>query len=195
MEPCLLIASSVASGEPCHVRIHHPRPGDAAAEVSLPPRWAVRAAHASALSATVGFIPLHAIWALGIPLWADSQEFREWYAVGGGPYLFVLSGLALLAGILALSLVRPWGLVFPSWTPLLAGRRVPRRTLTATAFAVSAFLLLYTVWAAAQTINDFNDDGVFSPWIVVYGIPQFLVWGIGLSIAAHSYRHRTSPDH
>ncbi|MEU3991953.1 hypothetical protein AB0F24_26965 [Streptomyces platensis] len=47
--------------------------------------------------------------------------------------------------------------------------RVPRRTLTATAFAVSAFLLLYTVWAAAQTINDFNGDGVFSPWIVVSG--------------------------
>ncbi|MBL1091681.1 MULTISPECIES: hypothetical protein [Streptomyces] len=160
-------------------------------EVPPPPRWAVRAAYASALSATVGFIPLHAVWALGIPLWADENRFREWYAGGGGPYLFVLSGLALLAGILALSLVRPWGVVFPSWTPFLAGRRVPRRTLAATAFTVSAFLLLYTVWAAAQTIKDFNDEGIFSPWIVVYGIPQFLVWGIGLSLAAGSYRRRT----
>ncbi|MFD7666804.1 hypothetical protein [Streptomyces sp. NPDC059788] len=172
-----------------------PRPGNAVAEVAPPPRWAVRAAVASALSATVGFIPVHAIWALGIPLWADERKFREWYEVGGGPYLLVLSGLALLAGILALSLVRPWGLVFPRRTPFLAGRRVPRRTPAATAFAVSAFLLLYTLWAAAQTIGDFHDDGVFSPWIVVYGIPQFLVWGIGLFVAAHSYRHRTSPGH
>ncbi len=91
-----------------------------------------------------------------------------------------------------MSLVRPWGLTFPNWSLFLAGRSVPRRTLTGTAFAVSAFLLGYTVWAAARTISDFDNDGIFSPWIVVYGIPQFLVWGIGLSIAAHSYHHRTS---
>ncbi|GAB7035572.1 hypothetical protein AB0G35_26205 [Streptomyces sp. NPDC021749] len=169
-----------------------PRPGSAVAEVPPPPRWAVRAAYASALSATVGFIPIHAVWALGIPLWADKDTFREWYALGGGPYLFVLSGLALLAGILALSLVRPRGLVFPSWTPFLATCRVPRRTPAATAFTVSAFLLLYTAWAAARTLEDFNEDGIFSRWIVVYGVPQFLVWGIGLAIAAVSYRRRTS---
>ena len=38
------------------------------------PRWAMRAAYASALSATIGFIPLHAVWALGIPLWADEGK-------------------------------------------------------------------------------------------------------------------------
>jgi hypothetical protein len=165
------------------------------------PRWAVRAAWASALSATIGFIPLHAVWALGIPLWADEDKFRDWYADGGGPYLFVLCGQAVMAGVLALSLVRPWGLVFPGWTPLLAGRRVPRRTLTTTAFAVSAFLLLYTVWAAVLSVIQVNDEdlresgAIFSPWIVVYGIPQFLVWGIGLFLAAASYRARTSPKH
>ncbi|MFB6504380.1 hypothetical protein ACFYXP_29740 [Streptomyces sp. NPDC002466] len=172
-----------------------PRSEGTVAEVPPPPRWAVRAAHASALSATVGFIPLHAVWALGIPLWADERAFQEWYEAGGGPYLFVLSGMALLAGILAVSLVRPWGLVFPGRTPFLAGRRVPRRTLTATAYAVSVFLLLYTAWAAVQLFRTFDDEGVFSPWIVVYGIPQFLVWGIGLYMAGHSYRHRTAPGH
>ncbi|MFI6327279.1 hypothetical protein ACIBBG_03170 [Micromonospora chersina] len=156
------------------------------------PRWAVRAAYASALSATVGFIPLHAAWAAGIPLWADEARFRDWYAQGGGTYLLVLSGLAALAGLLTLSLVRPWGLVFPRWVPLLARRKVPRRTLVTTAFAVAAFLLLYTVWAAWQVAGDFTDDGIFSPWIVVYGIPQFLVWSIGLFLAAWSYRARTT---
>ncbi|MEU5157433.1 hypothetical protein [Glycomyces sp. NPDC021274] len=157
------------------------------------PRWAVRAAWASALSSTVGFIPIHAVWAAGIPLWADPDKFKDWYVEGGGPYLFVLSGLATLAGILALSLIRPWGQIFPRWVPLLAGRKVPRRTLSGTAFAVSVFLLGYTGWAAWLTAADFTDEGIFSPWIVVYGIPQFLVWGIGLFMAAWSYRARTAP--
>ncbi|MER0443479.1 hypothetical protein ABR738_02660 [Streptomyces sp. Edi4] len=164
----------------------------AGTDISPPPQRAVRAAYASALSATVGFIPLHAVWALGIPLWADKDKFRDWYAEGGGPYLLVLSGLALLGGVLALSLVRSWGLVFPRWVPLMAGRRVPPRMLAGTAFAVSVFLLLYTVWAAIQTVVQWNDDSVFSSWITIYGIPQFLVWAIGLLIAARSYRRRTT---
>lgn len=170
-------------------------PESSATGIPLPSRWAARAAYASALSATLGFIPLHSVWALGIPLWVDENKFHDWYLVGGGPYLFVLSGLAVLAGVLALSLVRPWGLVFPRWVPLVAGQRVPPRTLAATAFTVAAFLLLYTVWAAIQTVIEWNDPGIFSRWIVVYGIPQFLVWGIGLFIAARSYRGRTTQRH
>ncbi|MEV7728942.1 hypothetical protein AB0P15_30015 [Streptomyces sp. NPDC087917] len=164
----------------------------ASADVPLPPRRATRAAYASALSATVGFIPLHSVWALGIPLWVDEDKFRDWYAVDGGPYLFVLCGLALMAGVLALSLVRPWGLVFPSGAPLVAGRRVPPRTLASTAYTVAVFLLLYAAWAAVLTVSQWNEPSIFSRWIVVYGIPQFLVWGIGLLIAAHSYRGRTT---
>ncbi|GAA3381478.1 hypothetical protein GCM10020367_72880 [Streptomyces sannanensis] len=167
----------------------------AVTDIPLPSRRAVRAAYASAISATVGFIPLHAVWALGIPLWADEDKFRDWYAVGGGPYLFVLSGMAAMAGVLALSLVRPWGLVFPKWVPVVAGRRVPPRSLAATAFTVAAFLLLYTAWAAVLTVLQWNEPGIFSRWIVAYGIPQFLVWGIGLLVAAQSYRSRTTPQH
>ncbi|WP_327280123.1 MULTISPECIES: hypothetical protein [unclassified Streptomyces] len=167
----------------------HPEP--AVADVPPPSRRVVRAAYASAFSATVGFVPLHAVWALGIALWVDESKFRDWYAVDGGPYLFVLCGLAVMAGVLALSLVRPWGLVFPRWVPLVAGRRVPPRTLATTAFTVAALLLLYTVWAAVLTVDQWNAPSIFSRWIVVYGIPQFLVWGIGLFIAARSYHSRT----
>ncbi|MFF7994975.1 hypothetical protein ACFZDG_35035 [Kitasatospora xanthocidica] len=175
-----------------------PRPAaatPAAVPAAVPPpsRRATRAAHLSALSATVGFIPLHAVWAFGVPLWADETRFRDWYAGGGGPYLLSLSAMAALAGVLALSLVRPWGVVFPRWVPLLAGRRVPPRTLAATASTVAVFLLLYTAWAAALSVAQWNEPGVFSRWIVVYGIPQFLVWGIGLLVAARSYRARTAP--
>ncbi|TYC68188.1 hypothetical protein EH183_40845 [Streptomyces sp. CB01881] len=169
-----------------------PHPGTGATGIPRPPRRAVRAAYASALSATLGFVPLHAAWALGVPLWTDEENFRAWYAEGGGPYLFVLCAMAVLAGALALSLVRPWGLVFPAWVPLVAERPVPRRTLAATAHALSAFLLLYTAFAAFVTVTQFDSaDAIFSPWIVVYGIPQFLVWGIGLLVAARSYAART----
>jgi hypothetical protein len=41
-------------------------------------------------------------------------------------------------------------------------------------------------------VAQFNEEGIFSWWIGVYGIPQFLVWGIGLLVAACSYRSRTS---
>ncbi|MFD8751057.1 hypothetical protein ACFV0O_08745 [Kitasatospora sp. NPDC059577] len=85
------------------------------------------------------------------------------------------------------------GVVFPGWVPLAGGRRVPHRTLAATAFTVATFLLLYTAWAAALTVVQWNEPGIFSRWIVVYGIPQFLLWGFVLLIAARSYRSRTTP--
>ncbi len=163
-----------------------------AAALTPPSRTARRAAYASALSATVGFIPLHLVWGLGIPLWADSAKFDDWYTEGGGPYLLLLNALAALGGILALSLVRPWGTVFPSWVPLLHGHRVPPRTLSTTAYTVGASLLAYTAFAAYRTIVEWNDPGIFSRWITVYGIPHFLVWGIGLLIAARAYHRRTA---
>jgi hypothetical protein len=48
-------------------------------EVPPPDRRARVAAYASALSAVIGFVPLHMVWALGIPLFADKQRFATWY--------------------------------------------------------------------------------------------------------------------
>lgn len=61
------------------------RSGPPVADASLPSRRAVRAAYASAFSATVGFVPLHSVWAIGIPIWVDENKFRDWYAVDGVP--------------------------------------------------------------------------------------------------------------
>jgi hypothetical protein len=44
----------------------------------------------------------------------------------GAFYLTVLTLLAILGGVLSLGLIKPWGLVYPRWIPLLAGRRVPQ---------------------------------------------------------------------
>ncbi|MEV4873644.1 hypothetical protein [Streptomyces syringium] len=158
-----------------------------------PSRRAAAAGYISCASATIGFIPLHAIWAFGSSLWTNEERFREWYAEGGAAYLHTLNGMALLSGIFALSLVRPWGTVFPRWVPLLAGRRVPRWPVVVTAGILSVFLFLYTLWAIYATFNSDTSEAIFSPWIVAYGIPQFLLWSVGLMVAGWSYYRRTAP--
>jgi len=163
--------------------------------VSPPPRSAVRAGYAAAAAATIGFIPLHAIWALGIPLFADPELFRPWYEDGGGVYLLTLNLLALLPAVLAVALIRPWGLVFPRWVPALGGRRVPRMLLIASGTVLSVSLLAYTVFAAVLMPLQWGDpSAIFDARTGIYGVGQFLVWVVGLAIATHSYARRTRPD-
>lgn len=163
------------------------------AEVPPPSRRAKVAAYASALSAVLGFLPLHLVWAFGIPLFADKQRFATWYDTGGGPYLFALNAQAVLPAILAVALVRPWGLVFPRWVALFAGRRVPRLLPIVPGYVVSVFLLLFTLYATVLLFVQINaPNKIFSPWIIAYAVPQFLVWSIGLYIATRSYAARTS---
>jgi len=160
--------------------------------VPRPPRAARIGAYASALSATVGFIPLHLTWALGIPLFADEQLFRPWYDSGGGVYLYTLNVLAVLPAVLSLALVMPWGLVFPGWVPGLAGRPVPRLFPVISGYGLAALLLLYTMYAAVLGAVQMNaPNPIFSPWIILYGVPQFLIWAVGLWAATRSYAQRT----
>ncbi|EXG80618.1 hypothetical protein [Cryptosporangium arvum] len=163
-----------------------------AATVPPPSTRAVVAAYVAAAAATVGFIPLHAIWALGIPLFADPDLFRPWYEDGGGTYLLTLNLLALLPAVLALALVRPWGLCFPRWVPIVRRRGVPRMLLIVPGAGLSAALLAYTLFAAALMPFQWNDPAaIFDPRTGVYGVIQFSVWITGLAIATRSYARRT----
>ncbi|GAA1623694.1 hypothetical protein GCM10009828_059960 [Actinoplanes couchii] len=83
---------------------------------------AVVAGWVAALAAGAGFIPLHLVWAAGIPLFADAKRFAAWHAHGGGAYLWIVNGLAVLPVILALALIRPWGLVFPARMSMIRPR-------------------------------------------------------------------------
>jgi len=161
---------------------------------SMPPpgRTARAAAHASALSATVGFVPLHLTWAFGVPLFADERLFRAWYADGGAVYLAVLCAFAGLAAVLALATIAPWGQAFPRWVPAVSGRPVPRGLVVGCGFGVSALLFLYTAYAAVFVVVQADAaDKIFSPWLVAYGVPQFLVWAYGLWAATRSYARRS----
>ncbi|MFC0028144.1 hypothetical protein ACFFMM_01235 [Micromonospora chaiyaphumensis] len=87
------------------------------------PAWAVRVAHLIplvVLPAGLWRIALVAGLPIGTPVGVDPGPGESAYIVA---LSLVSEGLALLA----LGLVRPWGEVFPSWLPLVGGRRVPPR--------------------------------------------------------------------
>jgi hypothetical protein len=160
-------------------------------EIRPPPRRAVTAGRIAALAATVGFMPLHAVWAAGIPLFAEAERFRIWHADGGGLYLWTLTALAVLPAVYAYALIRPWGLEFPRWTPW-AGRRVPRMLLIVPGYALVGALGGYTALAVVLTVVQWGSpDTIFNPWTGVYGIVQFTVWVVALAVATRSYARRT----
>lgn len=147
------------------------------------------------VAGTAGFVPLHLVWALGVPLFADPPRFAAWHADGGGRYLWVLTGLALLPAVLAFALIRPWGRRFPGWVPGIAGRRVPRLLLIVPGYLLVAALSGYTLFAVVLSVAGWDAaDAVFSPWTAVYGIAQFTVWLPALAMTIRSYEVRTRRD-
>ncbi|MFJ6478585.1 hypothetical protein ACIQK6_00360 [Streptomyces sp. NPDC091682] len=113
--------------------------------------------------------------------------------------------LAVLGVFLLWGLVRPWGQVFPRWTPFLRGRRVPRwlplapallgaATLAPYGVAGVGYLALATAGAVTMRRGDFHSagDALLVGWI---GMVAFAVYGIALTLAARSYWLRTRPTH
>lgn len=163
--------------------------------VSPPGRRAVWAGWVAVLGATAGFLPLHVVWGLGIPLFADDERFAVWHADGGALYLWTLNALALLPAVLAAALIRPWGLVFPRWVPGLAGRGVPRLLLIIPGYALVVALSAYTILAFVLIFGQWDaPEAIFSPWTGVYGIVHFVIWITGLAVATRSYQQRTRPE-
>ncbi|GAA3441339.1 hypothetical protein [Planomonospora venezuelensis] len=111
--------------------------------------------------------------------------------------------LAALGVFLILGLVRPWGQVFPRWTPVLRGRRVPRWLPLTPALIGAATLapygavgIVYAALGAAGAVTvprgDFPTpgDALLVAWV---GLGAFAVYGIALGAAAWSYLRRTRP--
>ncbi|MCK7624336.1 hypothetical protein MUU72_14700 [Streptomyces sp. RS10V-4] len=111
--------------------------------------------------------------------------------------------LAALGVFLLWGLVRPWGQVFPRWTPLLRGRRVPRWLPLTPALIGAASLAPYGVLgigycalvsagAVPLRAGDFPSpaDALTVSWI---GMTAFAGYGGALAAAARSYWLRTRP--
>ncbi|GHC71994.1 hypothetical protein [Streptomyces cinnamoneus] len=124
-----------------------------------PPRWAVIAAKATALT----ILP-SCIWrlaaALGIPVGFTGENamahvtFGSWFSL----YMIVLTAFSECLGLLTLGLVRPWGEVFPRWFPLIGGRRVPI-SFAVTLAGLGASVLVFLTVSGALNWNDADKMG------------------------------------
>jgi len=93
--------------------------------------------------------------------------------------------LKVVAGVLALALVRPWG------------RALPRRVLLAAAWGGALLLTLYG--GVLVTVEGLVVGGVITPpgpvdcgallWHLFLWDPWFLVWGLLLGVAAWYHMH------
>ncbi|MFC8368419.1 hypothetical protein [Streptomyces sp. NPDC057238] len=185
-----------------------------AAPVAQAPSAAPGPVQLAACAGTAAFLPYAAmklVWASGGTFAGMTGE--EMLAISqrngaSGIWLTLeswgLDGTVLLAALgvfLLWGLVRPWGQVFPRWTPWLRGRRVPRWLPLAPALIGAATLAPYGVFgvgyvtlATAGVVTmrrgDFHSssDALLVAWI---GMAAFAVYGVALIVAARSYWLRT----
>ena len=108
----------------------------------------------------------------------------------------MLTLLAVLGGVLSLGLIRPWGLVYPQWIPLLGGRRVPPWfPLTPTVLG-SVLLAGYALTLPVQIPRAIADAGPDDPFTItgaLVGLPILLAWTVALPAAGWSYYRRPRP--
>ncbi|WP_327281230.1 hypothetical protein [Streptomyces sp. NBC_01205] len=114
--------------------------------------------------------------------------------------------LAAMVGVfLLLGLLYAWGQVFPRWTVVLSGRRVPRLlplipawltgiplTMYGAVLVVTAPLMAVGVLPKTKPSPPFTTRSGIT-WMVEFGGLAFAGLGIGLLVAARSYAARTHP--
>ncbi|HEY3411148.1 MAG TPA: hypothetical protein VGK53_23525 [Propionicimonas sp.] len=118
---------------------------------------------------------------------------------GNASVVLFETGFMLAGTVLPLALVSRWGRIVPAWLPVLAGRRVPRWLVLAPGLALGVGMSTYfgftLVMIAGQTLaGTWQDSGGPLPlWFFWIAVPAYLVWGLGLGVAALAYRYSTHP--
>lgn len=144
------------------------------------PRWMVWVCHAQPLLLLPSTLWRLAL-VLGLPVGWD--EPMPWYAP---IYAVALGALSEGLASLVIGFVRPWGVWFPAWVPIIGGRRVPPALAIVPA---SAAAVLLTSISASFVIGGrtFGEEGESSPtWMVALYAP-ILLWGPLLAVATVGY--------
>ncbi|CAN3981714.1 hypothetical protein [Kitasatospora purpeofusca] len=213
-----LLAVAARSGAPARVSASasaSARASAAAPDRAAGPAGASRAVRLAAVAGSSAFVPYIAMklfWASGGTFaglsGADLRAAAERNGASGLWLTLDSWGLdptallALLGVFLLQGLVRPWGQVFPGWTPGLAGRPVPRWLPLAPAVLGAATLAPYgvvglgwTVLAAAGVVEVPRGDfptPADTLLVARIGLGAFAVYGVALAVAARSYWRRTA---
>jgi hypothetical protein len=157
------------------------------------PAWGPAVTYA-AVALPLVYAATRLAWALGLTI-----------GFGDGAYLaepqrrtteLTLAAMAVAGSLLTTGLVSRWGQVFPGWTPLLSGRRVPPvlaiipAGIVATALTVGGLML----WRGllAWLLGVLPDSDVFDTanWAAWLGNLTFLPWGVTLAAATYAYHRR-----
>jgi len=154
------------------------------------PRWALWAAYAAIAGC---LIRLGAQVAIGFGMVRHSGRTL---AIEG---LLFEAGFLLAGTVLPLALVQSWGRVVPRWVPLLAGRRIPRWLPLGPGFVIGGLMTVYfgitLVKVATDTLSGAWHQSL-APFPLAFfwvAVPAYLVWGLGLGVAAFSYYRVTRP--
>jgi hypothetical protein len=104
-----------------------------------------------------------------------------------------LIGTALAGVLLPLALVHRFGRIWPRWTLPLAGRNVPRWLVLGPALVISAGIVAYFGAGFVMMLSQPAQESTLPDWFFWVAVPSYLVWGLGLGIAALAYRDLTRP--
>ncbi|MYV60681.1 hypothetical protein GTW37_15495 [Streptomyces sp. SID4931] len=199
-------------------RCGHGHEGESRGELVHPaPSIAAKRTRIAVFLLMCGLLPwagVKTIWTLGgDAIGATAEGWRQNNADASGITKVLatvgidVTVLAALAAIfLLLGLMYPWGQVFPRWTLMLSGRRVPRLLplLPAwlTAFGLSLYgvflLVVFVPLTALGVFPRMEPTGAFTTssgllWMTAFGGMAFTGLGFGLILASRSYAARTRP--
>ncbi|MDG9723160.1 hypothetical protein [Streptomyces sp. DH41] len=159
----------------------------------VPARWAVRAAHITALlTLPTGLWRL--LLAAGQPAGYTGAGYEALGVTGWGVvYVVALSVVSEALALLTLGLVRPWGEVFPRRLPLVGGRPVP--VLAAVVPAGVGAVALTALWTpfAWWWATPHPDMTPLGETLLGFAYLPLVAWGPLLGAVTVSYYRRRRP--
>ncbi|UBU11562.1 hypothetical protein [Nonomuraea gerenzanensis] len=172
--------------------INLPHKAPATSDTERPvPRWALRAAYALPwllLPSCLWRLPFAFHFEMG--QLSDAPVSPLWVTI---PYVFGLSVLTELAGLLSIGLVRRWGEVVPGWIPVIGGRRVPPMAAVVPAVAGGLVLTVVSVWMVLTWVGVSGRMAYENGWwqaLAMVCITPLALWGPIVLALAYAYCRR-----